>query len=102
MLRPGGRFVFSVNVPEPGWGWVALRSLHGILQTRQPARYVKNSLRMLRYGAWLTRESRRGRFHYLPIDVIVHKLAQSGFGAISHRLSYARQAYLIRCVRPAS
>ena len=102
VLRPGGRFVFSVNVPEPAWGWVALRSLHGILQTRQPARYVRNCMRMLRYGAWLTRESRRGRFHYLPIDVIVHKLAQSGFGAISHRLSYARQAYLIRCIKPAN
>ena len=24
LLRPGGRFVFSVNVPEPSWGRVAL------------------------------------------------------------------------------
>jgi ubiquinone/menaquinone biosynthesis C-methylase UbiE len=101
VLRVGGRFVFSVNVPEPAWGRVALRALPGILRARRPARYVKNSLRMLRYGAWLTREARRGRFHYLPLPVIVEKLTATGFLAIAHRLTYAGQAYLIRCQKSA-
>jgi ubiquinone/menaquinone biosynthesis C-methylase UbiE len=97
VLRPGGRFIFSVNVPEPAWGRVAWQSLHGVLSARKPLRFLKNSLRMLRYGAWLTREARRGRFHYLPIETIVDKLAGTGFQRIEHRLSYAGQAYLIRC-----
>jgi SAM-dependent methyltransferase len=101
VLCAGGRFVFSVNVPEPAWGKVALHGLAGVFRTRKPARYLKNSLRMLRYGAWLTREARRGRFHYLPIDVIVGKLHTVGFEAIEHRLSYARQAYLVRCLKSA-
>jgi ubiquinone/menaquinone biosynthesis C-methylase UbiE len=33
VLRPAGRFVFSVNVPEPSWGRVAFSSLGGILRT---------------------------------------------------------------------
>ncbi len=100
VLRPGGRFVFSVNVPEPGWRRVALQSIHGVLRSRHPGRYLKNSLRLIRYGHWLTREARRGRFHYLPIDTIVEKLGTAGFNSIAHRLTYACQAYLVRCVKP--
>jgi hypothetical protein len=55
---------------------------------------------MMRYGAWLTRESRRGRFHYLPLPTIVKKLIDRGFTAIEHRRSYAGQAYLLRCRKP--
>ena len=29
-LAAGGRFVFSVNVPEPAWGKVALHALPGV------------------------------------------------------------------------
>ena len=29
VLRPDGRFVFSVNVPDPSWATVALRGLPG-------------------------------------------------------------------------
>ncbi len=101
VLRGGGRFVFSVNVPMPAWGKVALHALPGIWHARRPARYLKNSLRMLRYGAWLTREARSGRFHYLPLPVIVEKLTATGFLAIAHRLTYAGQAYLIRCQKRA-
>ncbi|HEV3078910.1 MAG TPA: methyltransferase domain-containing protein [Gemmataceae bacterium] len=100
VLRVGGRFVFSVNVPEPGWRRVALQSLHGIFRARHPGRYFKNSMRMMRYGKWLTREARRGRFHYLPIETIVEKLRTAGFSNISHRLTYAGQAYLVRCLKP--
>jgi len=100
VLRKGGRFVFSVNVPEPAWGKVALRALPGVFRARKPARYLKNSLRMLRYGAWLSREARRGRFHYLPIQDIQTMLGDAGFVQIEYRLSYVRQAYLIRCRKP--
>ena len=101
VLRMDGPFVFSVNVPEPAWGQIALRSLSGVLRARRPGRYLRDAMRMLRYGAWLTREARRGRFHYLPLPVIMDKLEAAGFTAIEHCLSYARQAYLIRCRKPA-
>jgi hypothetical protein len=55
---------------------------------------------MLRYGSWLKREARRGRFHYLPVEDIARKLAAAGFTAVEHRLSYAGQAFLLRCRRP--
>jgi len=99
-LGAGGQFVFSVNVPEPAWSRVALRSLAGIVSTRHPGRFLKNSWRMLRYGAWLSREARRGRFHYLPLPVVIEKLTAVGFTSIQHCLSYARQAYLLRCLKP--
>ncbi|HZZ82149.1 MAG TPA: class I SAM-dependent methyltransferase [Gemmataceae bacterium] len=100
LLKWGGRFVFSVNVPNPSWGTVAFQSVTGALQKQKPLRYLRNAWRMWSYGNWLTRESRRGRFHYLPLESIVAKLQKTGFADIEHRLSYARQAYLIRCRKP--
>ena len=97
ILRVGGRLVFSVNVPEPAWGKVALQSLGGVFTVRQPLHYLKKALRMMSYGGWLKREARCGRFHYLPIDAIRSKLRAVGFMDIEYRLSYAGQAYLIRC-----
>ncbi len=100
VLRPGGAFVFSVNVPEPAWLKVAFVGLHAFLRAPRPLRFARNALRMLRYGRWLKQEARRGRFHYLPVEVIVEKLQTAGFVAIEHRLSYAKQAYVLRCRRP--
>ena len=97
VLRPGGTFVFSVNVPEPAWSKIALYGIPGFFRSPHPLRYVKNSLRMLRYGTWLKREARRGRFHYLPAVVVADKLARAGFVAIEHRLSFAGQADVFRC-----
>lgn len=97
VLKPAGSFVFSVCVPDPGWSKVALQTLPGALRARNPLRYLKRALRMMRYGAWLTREARRGRFHYLPFDCIAGKLDAAGFVSVEHRLSYAGQAYVIRC-----
>jgi hypothetical protein len=57
---------------------------------------------MLRYGSWLKREARRGRFHYLPHEQVAEKLRAAGFGGVEHRLSFAGQAYVFRCRRPAS
>jgi SAM-dependent methyltransferase len=100
VLRPGGRFVFSVNVPRPSWGRVALRSLPTALLVRRPLRHLKRSLRMLRYGTWLSREADAGRFHYLPADQVAAKLRAAGFTAVAHRLSYCDQAYIFRAANP--
>jgi ubiquinone/menaquinone biosynthesis C-methylase UbiE len=100
VLRAGKSFVFSVNVPEPGWGRVALHSLTGVFRVRRPARYLGRSLRMMRYGRWLKREARTGRFHFLPDHVIRDKLESAGFTGVEHRLTYAGQAYVFRCHRP--
>lgn len=96
VLRPGGKFVFSVNVPEPHWLTIGLRSAAVILNTRRPLQFLKKSWRMLRYGAWLKQEARRGRFHYLSHDDVAARLRSAGFVDVEHRLSYARQAYIFR------
>ena len=101
VLRPGGRFVFSVNVPDPGWLRVAFHGIPGFFRTSEPLKFFRNSMRMLRYGTWLKQEAVKGRFHYLPADAIRAKLAAAGFGRIEHRVSYARQAFLFRAYRPA-
>ena len=97
VLRPGGRFVFSVNVPQPAWLKIALFAVPGFFRTRQPGRYLKNAWRMLRYGAWLKQEAGKGRFHYLPLDALREKLRAAGFAAIDDRVSFAGQAYVLKC-----
>jgi SAM-dependent methyltransferase len=101
VLRPGGRLVFSVNVPEPNWFKVALRGVPGALTAHKPLRFLKNALRMLRYGKWLKREARKGRFHYLPAAVIAYKLRTVGFTNIEQRVSFAGQAFVFRCRKSA-
>jgi hypothetical protein len=54
---------------------------------------------MLRYGRWLTRQARAGRFHYLPAADVVTRLSAAGFGPVEYRLSYARQAFVFRARR---
>jgi ubiquinone/menaquinone biosynthesis C-methylase UbiE len=100
VIRPGGRFVFSVNVPDPSWAKVALRSLPSLFRCRHVLRSLKRAGRMLRYGRWLKREARAGRFHYLPAAEVGRRLAGAGFVSIVHRLSYCDQAYIFRAVKP--
>ncbi len=100
VLKPGGQFLFSVNVPEPSWAKVGLRALPHVFSAPKPLRLLKNIVRMWRYGFWLKREARRGRFHYLPVGEIVDRLEAAGFEDISHRLSFAGQAYVICCRKP--
>jgi len=97
VLRPGGRFVFSVNIPEPSWLKVALLSVAGFFGSHKPFRYLQKSYAMWQYGGWLKREARRGRFHYLPRAVVVAKLAAVGFTEIERKRSFGGQAYLFRC-----
>jgi ubiquinone/menaquinone biosynthesis C-methylase UbiE len=99
VLRPGGRFVFSVNVPEPSWARVGLLSLGGVFGARRPIRYLQKAWRMMRYGAWLKREARTGRFHYLPGEEVAQKLKSAGYSSAQWRLSYAGQAYVFRAVK---
>lgn len=101
VLRPGGRFVFSVNVPEPSWAAVAWGSLSALAGSRRPLWHLKNAWRMMRYGRWLKAEARTGRFHYLPAGDVAARLAAAGWVAVDHRLSYRRQAYVFRARKPA-
>src|SRR5439155_25569557 len=96
VLKPGGRFVFSVNVPEPAWGKVAWDALSGTFDAQRPHRYLLKAWRIYRYGGWLKREARRGRFHYLPLPDVLRHLEAAGFAGAQHRMSFARQAYVIR------
>jgi SAM-dependent methyltransferase len=100
VIRPGGRLVFSVNVPEPSWARVALRSVPALFSLAHPLQSLKRAWRMLRYGRWLKREARAGRFHYFPDTEVNRRLSSAGFVSIAHRLSYCNQAYVFRATRP--
>jgi SAM-dependent methyltransferase len=100
VIRPGGRLVFSVNVPNPSWARVAWRSLPGLFRRGHLLRSLKRGWRMLRYGRWLKREARTGRFHYFPAAEVIRRLINAGFVSIAHRLSYCDQAYVFRAVKP--
>jgi ubiquinone/menaquinone biosynthesis C-methylase UbiE len=97
VLKPGGQFVFSVNRPDPAWRRVALASVPAVLRTWRMVRFVRDSFRMLRYGNWLSAESRKGRFHFLPVGEVIQSLREAGFSQIDQRLSYCGQAYVLRC-----
>lgn len=100
VLRPGGRFVFSVNVPHPQFWRILIESLWSGLRAPHARRVFFNSLRMQQYGRWLKNEARRGRFHFFPFAEIEARLAAVGFTQIDHTLTYARQAYVVRAVKP--
>lgn len=101
VLKPTGRLVFSVNVPEPNFWRIVWKSLGTGLKIRRPLRTLRNVWRMQQYGKWLKREARRGRFHFLPQEAVIARLRAAGFGEIKCRLSYAGQAYLF-CAQPAT
>lgn len=100
VLKPGGRLVFSVNVPEPDFWKIVWKSLGKGVKLGRPIRTLRNVIQMQRHGAWLKRESRRGRFHFLPLAGILLRLQQSGFVRWESKLSYAQQAYVIRAWKP--
>jgi ubiquinone/menaquinone biosynthesis C-methylase UbiE len=102
VLRPGGRLVFSVNVPRPAFWRIFWKSLRGVWHLSRPLRALHNGLRMQWYGHWLRRQAARGRFHYLPIDQVGARLEAAGFETWRYRLSYAGQAYLIDARKAAA
>jgi ubiquinone/menaquinone biosynthesis C-methylase UbiE len=99
VLKPGGRLVFSVNVPEPDFWRIFWRSLRRGVRVGKPLRVLVNALKMQRYGHWLKREARRGRFHFFPLPEIIRRLIEAGFRDFKYRLSYAGQAYVISARR---
>jgi len=102
VLKPGGRLVFSVNVPQPRFWSLVWKSLSMAFRVSKPGRVLLNTWKMMRYGRWLCQEAKRGRFHYLPIDAIAERLNRTGFRDFQYRLSYAGQAYLVRVCKPAA
>lgn len=91
VLRPGGRFVFSVHVPEPKV-WPLFRQALG---ASPPAKALFDALQLQRYNSWLRRESRRGRFHFFTLPEIVVRLRQAGFAEWKSRLSCGGQAFVV-------
>lgn len=101
VLKPDGRLVFSVNVPNPRFWKILWKSLRLAFQVSKPGKVLLNALKMQRYGRWLRREARRGRFHFFPLQEIVRRLAHAGFHDFKYRLSYAGQAYVVYAKKKA-
>lgn len=99
VLRPGGRLVFSVNVPNPKWWKIYTGSMGLGLRLTKPGRHLVNAIAMWKYGRWLKKEAARGRFHYLPLARIESILVSAGFDGIESCLSFAGQAYVISASR---
>lgn len=102
LLRPSGRVVFSVNVPNPDYWKIVWKSFGKGLKLGKPLRTIKNVIQMQRHGAWLKREAVRGRFHFIPLAGILQLLQQAGFVRWESKLSYADQAYLVRAWKAAA
>ena len=66
MLRPGGRFIFSVNVPDPRLARIAFHGVPSFFTSRNPIKFFRNSMRMLRYGKWLKQEAAGVDFTIYP------------------------------------
>lgn len=100
ILKPGGRLVFSINVPDPDFWKIFWKSVWPPRRWSKPLRLLRNNWEMQRVGRWLKSEARKGRFHYLPIDKLAPLLMEAGFPEVDCQLSYADQAYLIRVSKP--
>lgn len=101
VLKPGGRLIFSVNVPNVRFWPIFWKSLRLACRISKPAKTLVNALKMMVYGRWLQREAKRGRFHYYPIGEIEHRLRQVGFQDFRFCHSYAGQAYLVAVSKSA-
>jgi len=102
VLKPGGRLVFSVNVPEPKFWRVFWKSFGRGLRVAHARRVFFNALKMQRVGGWLKREARKGRFHFLPIEQLVALVESSGLRVVEHQRSYADQAFVMRAEKSAA
>lgn len=98
VLKPTGRFVFSINVPDPNFWRILWASLGKGLRISNPGRQLSTALKMMWYGRWLSREARRGRFHYPPIDVLIDRLRAAGFAEVDYDVTYAGQAFVVRAL----
>lgn len=96
ILKPGGRLVFSVNIPNPNFWKIVWKSFGRGVRLGKPFKTLKNVLAMQRHGGWLKRQARRGRFHFLPVSGIFDRMRQAGFTHLEYKLSYAGQAFVVR------
>jgi ubiquinone/menaquinone biosynthesis C-methylase UbiE len=99
VLKPGGRAVVSVNVPEPNFVSIMTKSFGSAFRIRSAGKAFVNGLRMLWTGRWLRQQARIGRFHYYPAEEVARRLEAAGFPAVRHRISYADQAIILRADR---
>lgn len=98
LLKPGGKFVFSVNTPNPDFSVIAEESKKEIFAKWWRAPFLLGvALIMVLQGKKLTRNANEGRFHYLPIEQVAAFLRQAGFGDIRHELTYAGLAWVVSC-----
>jgi ubiquinone/menaquinone biosynthesis C-methylase UbiE len=100
VLKPGGKLVFSVNVPNPDFWKIVWKSFGKGVKLGRPWRTLKNVWNMQKHGNWLKREAIRGRFHFVPLVGILQRLQQVGYENWSSKLSYADQAYVVKAVKP--
>lgn len=97
LLKPGGRFVFSVNVPNPDFLRVAKESKREIFLSLRFPLNILVSIIMLWQAKWLVQQAKIGRFHYLPVEEVVKILEENNFTNISYKLTYADLAWVISC-----
>ena len=99
LLRDGGSFIFSSNVPNYNFSLLALKSWRQIFLTwKMPLALAVTSI-MLAQSFWLRDCARKGRFHYLPADDIVRCLYAVGFKKVQYELTYARQAWVFVAIK---
>jgi SAM-dependent methyltransferase len=99
ILKEGGSFIFSANVPNPDFRRIATESWREIFLTKKAPVHALAGIVMLFHSAWLKSCARQGRFHYLPADEVVTTLRSAGFGVVEQRLTYADQAWVFRAVK---
>jgi ubiquinone/menaquinone biosynthesis C-methylase UbiE len=99
LLKDGGAFIFSTNVPNPDFVLIAKRSWREIFLTWRLPLGIFVSFVMLLQSRWLKNSARAGRFHYLPVEQIRKILYSTGFKEIRHELTYAGQAWVFSAIK---
>lgn len=99
LLKQGGVFIFSTNVPRPNFWIIARRSWRKILFTWKLPVGLAVSIVMLLQARWLKRSAKKGRFHYLAADQIVGILLSVGFKDVRYELTYADQAWVFAATK---
>jgi ubiquinone/menaquinone biosynthesis C-methylase UbiE len=99
LLKDGGTFIFSTNVPNPDFVLIAKRSWREIFLTWRLPLGILVSFVMLLQSRWLKHSAQTGRFHYLPVEQITQILCSTGFKDIRRRLTYAGQAWVFLAIK---
>lgn len=97
VLAPGGKLIFSVNVPNPDFSIIAKKSWKEIFLNWKLPLYLIVAIIMVSQGKWLTQQANIGRFNYLPIADVKRLLKLVGFGDIKYQQTYAGLAWVISC-----